>query len=115
MDEATISRKGPTSAARYAADLELFLPRQGEVAFEQTPLELEVSFGEQDFTDSDGFGFKLSFRRAFIEVILEDCEILKEGRYKRSLPKEQFRHLLKRFSEKKGTKRGGARGGFSLS
>lgn len=114
MEEARISRIGPTSAARYAADLELFLPRQGETVFSNVPFEIEASFGEQEFTDNDGFGFKLSFRRAFIEIVPENCEISREGRYQRSLPKEQFRHLLKRVNESSSAKKARISGGVSL-
>ncbi|WP_299733126.1 hypothetical protein [uncultured Tateyamaria sp.] len=114
MEDARINRIGPTSAARYAADLETFLPRQGESIFSRVPFEIEASFGEQEFTDNDGFGFKLSFRRAFVEVIPENCEISRDGRYQRSLPRDQFHHLLKRVSESSSSKKGIASGGVSL-
>lgn len=114
MENARITRIGPTSAARYAADLELFLPRQGESVFSNVPFEIEVSFGEQEFTDDSGFGFKLSFRRAFIEIISDNCEISRDGRYQRTLPKEQFQHLLRRVSESSSQKKARASGGVSL-
>ncbi|WP_152615735.1 hypothetical protein [Leisingera sp. ANG-M1] len=114
MEDIQISRLNLTSAARYAADLEVFLPRQGETMFANLPFDVEASFGEQEFTDEDGFGFKLSFRRAFIEVIPENCEIAREGRYQRSLPREKFQHLLKRVSEDHGSRRMNASGGISL-
>lgn len=114
MESARITRIGPTSAARYAADLEIFLPRQGESSFANIPFEVEASFGEQEFTDDEGFGFKLSFRRVFLEVIPEGCEILRENRYQRSLPKDQFQHLLKSVHESSGAGKANVKSGVSL-
>ncbi|WP_298852238.1 hypothetical protein [uncultured Ruegeria sp.] len=114
MESARVTRIGPNSAARFAADLEIFLPRQGESSFSNIPFEVEASFGEQDFTDEGGFGFKLSFRRVFLEVITVGCEILRDNRYQRSLPRDQFQHLLKSVSDSSSMRKASAGAGVSL-
>ncbi|MEO0666727.1 MAG: hypothetical protein AAFZ99_02315 [Pseudomonadota bacterium] len=108
-----VTRTGPTCAARYAADLELFLPRQGQQKYDQLPLEIEVSLGEHQFSEGDGFGFSLRFRQVIVEVIMNDCEMSREGRYERKVDKEAFHHYLKRIKDKSTSKRGSVSTGIS--
>ena len=112
-DDASFSRRGPTNAMRYAAELELFLPRQGEGRFSNAPLEIEVSLGEQEFRDKDGIGFCLRFRRVIVEIIPKYCEIERDQRYRRTLPREDFTQFLKRVVEKGRLGRVGAKAGMN--
>lgn len=112
-DDAVYDREGPTSALPLAADLELFRARQGEARFACSPLEIEVSLGEQDLRDEDGFGFSLRFRRVIVALTLEGCELARKGRYERTLPAEDFLQLLKRVVDTSRLAKGQARGGSS--
>jgi hypothetical protein len=95
-EDAVYDREGPACAVRFAADLELFKPRQGEGCFARSPLEIEVSLGEQDLRDEHGFGFSLRFRRVIVALTLEGCDVARQGRYERTLPAEDFAQFLKR-------------------
>lgn len=97
--DAKFLREPTACAARFAADLELFAPRQGTEKFDRMPLEIEVSLGEEEFSDEEGFGFRLRFRKVIVEVYLEKAEISKYDRYQRTIPKEEFSELLERIAE----------------
>ena len=116
MSGADYERIPPTCALRYAAELELFKPRQGEGNFERTPLELEVSLGEQLFTGDTNrglIGFKLRFRRVILEVLVKNGQISRDDRYQRTLSQEEFSQYLKRVSESTQVAEGSLEGGVS--
>jgi hypothetical protein len=112
-EDAVYERDGPTCALPLAAYLELFMPRQGEGRFACSPLEIEVSLGEQELSNENGFGFSLRFRRVVVALGLEGCELAREGRYERTLPAEDFVQFLKRVVDTTRFAKGEARGGAS--
>ena len=112
-DDVVYSRDGPSHALEFAASLELFDPRQGFGSFERTPIEIEVSLGEQDLTDEDGFGGSIRFRRVVVALVLEDCELARDERYERTLEPEDFTQFLKRMVETSKMAKGGAKAGTS--
>ncbi|WP_346893794.1 hypothetical protein [uncultured Roseibium sp.] len=90
-------------ALPLCVELEIFGPRQGHVDFLRMPLDAEVSLAVSTITDptDDTFGFQIGFKRIFLDVSTKGCRIAKDGRYKRSVPKEEFKLLLKRNLEEK--------------
>lgn len=106
-------RSGPKWATPYAAYLELFLPKQGSGEYSKTPIDIEISMGDQEFTESDGFGFRLSFKRVFLTIIPRKCEVSREGRLERSIPKEEFTYLIKKIVNSSTDGELSAEGGLS--
>lgn len=113
MSASKSRRERPVMSVPYAASLEIFQPHQGQEYSDSLPLELEVSLGRQDFTDDDGFGFSLSFRQVFLDVSVRGCEILREGRYVRTVSKEDFSQYIKKFYETSSAASGGVTAGIS--
>tara|TARA_R110001583_G_scaffold189261_1_gene352018 strand:+ start:657 stop:1511 length:855 start_codon:yes stop_codon:yes gene_type:complete len=114
---ATYTREGPSWALPYAAYLELFQPQQGLDDFASTPIDIEVSFGEQDVITKDGFGFRVGFKRVTVSVQPFGSEISRNGRLSRSIPKDELTRLFKKVveSSKSGSVElsGGISGTFS--
>lgn len=116
MDAVEYEIQRPKSVARYAAELELFVPRQGQADWLKTPLEVEVSLGEQTFIDGtseDRFGFTLRFRKVILDVTTYNCVISRTGRYERTLPQDEFKQFIKRVIE--SSRMAGAEGGMGVS
>ena len=102
-----------TCAVRYAAELEIFPPRQGAEDFDRAPLQLEVTLGRCDFQGSPSgldVGFALQFRRVIVEIFLENAELALDGRYIRTLGNEVFKRSIRRTMEA-STLHGSERGG----
>ncbi|MBL8659755.1 MAG: hypothetical protein JNM75_08370 [Rhodospirillales bacterium] len=95
-EDVAYERDEPSCAVPLAASLELFGPSQGKGCFSRSPLEIEVSVGEQNLRNGEGFGFSLHFRRVIVALLFENCELMREGRYERTLPAEDFVQFLKR-------------------
>lgn|GEM_PF-5584872 len=117
MEDADFRVEPPACAVRYAAQLEVFPPRQGQGTFSRTPLEVEVSLGEQTFRDpasDDEVGFKLRFSRVVIEVIVDRGRISRSDRYQRTLPADEFKQHLRRFLESSRSKEGEIKGGLAI-
>jgi len=93
-EDAAYEREGPTCALKRAAELELFGPRQGEGRFACSPLEIEVSLGEQDLRDQDGFGFSLRFRRVIVALAFEGCELSGRAATSARCPPKTFSNFL---------------------
>jgi hypothetical protein len=99
----------------FAAYLQLFLPRQGGGEFASTPLEIEVSMGDQALTDGSGSGFSLRFRRVIVALELKACQVARTDRYERTLPAEDFSQFLKRVIESSRLGKADLKGGISAA
>ena len=111
-EDAIYEPAGSTLALPRAADLELFTPRQGEGFFDRSPLAVEVSLGDQDLRDEDGFGFSLRFRRVIIALLLEHCKLAREGRYERTCPPKTSLSSSSASSTRRVSQRGRSRAAF---
>jgi len=103
FNDARIIKEDPSHAAPRAAGLEVFFPRQGEGAFARMPLEVEVSLYEERFQDADGFGFALRFRQVIVALTCERCDIARDGRYERVLPRDEIVDSIKRTIQTTGS------------
>jgi hypothetical protein len=105
-----------TCAVRYAAELEIFPPRQGSEDFDRAPLQVEVTLGQGEFKESPSgidVGFTLRFRRVIVELALDNAELALDGRYNRTLSSELFKQSVRRTLEdtsNRGRERGGGVG-----
>lgn len=98
-----------------AAHLELFQaqPEDGDTSI--VPLNVQVSFGEQDFWDNDlkRIGCRLRFRRATLAVKPVGTNIFRLMRYERTLPEEKVAQVIERLTESTDSSKKSLFGGLS--
>ena len=69
--------------------------------FLELPIQVDLIFGEEQVRDETGFGFALRFRKCFLRLNLERCQIVSSThRYQTTLPPEDFVQLVKRTIQK---------------
>lgn len=107
----------PVCAVPYAAELEVFPSESVLLPARSVPIDAQVSFGSEEFIDSGRSeeGFRLSFRRAIVEVRVHQARISQQNRYERTLPKEQFCQIVNKISEESGIGKGKVDGGLSAA
>lgn len=73
------------------AELEVFKPRQDFNELSLAPLEIEVTCGTGGYSDREGFGFEVSFKRLHIDLLPNGCSIAHYPRFERTLQDVLFK------------------------
>ncbi|MFG5384570.1 hypothetical protein [Yoonia sp. R2-816] len=96
---ARVERRDNVSAFPRGAQLVTFVNQGGN--FFELPIQIDLIFGEEHVSDETGFGFSLRFRKCFLRLKLDRCQIINSTpRYQTTLPPEDFVQLVKRTIQK---------------
>lgn len=89
--ERDFSTEVECSIIERVAELELFKPRQDFDDLSLTPLEIEVTCGIGGYSDQDGLGFEISFKRLHIDLRPTNCNIAHYPRFEKTLQDTLFK------------------------
>ncbi len=97
---ARVERRDHVDAFPSGVQLVTFVNQGGD--FLELPIQVDVIFGEEQVRDESGFGFAVKFRKCFLRLNLDRCQIVSSThRHQATLPPEDFVQLGERTIQKK--------------